>query len=48
KLGIAPTGSLQTQSVLETAGDCIAEGGKLGIFTPMYLLVGRKPVDIDL
>ncbi|CAG8764834.1 20161_t:CDS:2, partial [Racocetra fulgida] len=39
KLGIAPAGSLQTQSVLETAGDCIVEGGRLGIFTPMYLLV---------
>ncbi|RGB34794.1 S-adenosyl-L-methionine-dependent methyltransferase [Rhizophagus diaphanus] len=43
KVGIAPAGSFQTQIVLETAGDCLVEGGKLGIFTPMYLMVGRKP-----
>ncbi|CAI2192136.1 13929_t:CDS:2, partial [Funneliformis geosporum] len=39
KVGFAPTGSLQTQRVLETAGDCLVEGGRLGLFTPMYLMV---------
>ncbi|CAG8452512.1 10013_t:CDS:2 [Acaulospora morrowiae] len=45
KVGVAPAGSLETQRVLETAGDCLVEGGRLGIFTPMFLLVGRKPVN---
>uniref|UniRef100_A0A1D1XPD8 Methyltransferase n=1 Tax=Anthurium amnicola TaxID=1678845 RepID=A0A1D1XPD8_9ARAE len=45
KIGIAPTGSLQTQFVLETAGDCLVESGRLGIFTPMYLMVGKKPLN---
>ena len=43
KVGVAPKGSLQTHDVLETAGDCLVEGGKLGIFTPMYLMIGKKP-----
>ncbi|CAG8493190.1 2990_t:CDS:2 [Cetraspora pellucida] len=44
KLGIAPAGSLQTQSVLETAGDCLVEGGRLGIFTPILVegLIGEQ------
>ncbi|CAG8433986.1 2565_t:CDS:10 [Diversispora eburnea] len=36
--GIIPPGSLQTQYVLETAGDCLVEGGRLGLFTPMFLM----------
>ncbi|CAB4446121.1 unnamed protein product [Rhizophagus irregularis] len=35
KVGIAPAGSFQTQIVLETAGDCLVEGGKLGILLPI-------------
>lgn len=42
-IGIAPPGSLQTQEVLETAQYALIEGGRQGIFTPMFLLVGRKP-----
>ncbi|KAG9304961.1 hypothetical protein G9A89_003130 [Geosiphon pyriformis] len=43
KLGIAPAGSIKTQKVLETAQDSIIQGGRLGLFTPMFLLVGKKP-----
>ncbi|RHZ69758.1 hypothetical protein Glove_279g30 [Diversispora epigaea] len=43
--GIIPTGSLQTQYVLEIAGDCLTEGGRLGLFTPMFLMVGKKPLN---
>ncbi len=43
KIGIAPTGSTQIHSVLETAGECIVKGARLGLFTPMYLMVGKKP-----
>ena len=41
--GIAAPGSLQTQIILETAQYSLIEGGRQGIFTPMFLLVGRKP-----
>lgn len=44
-IGVAPVGSFQTQCVLEVAGDCLSEGGSLGIFTPMFLMVGKKPVN---
>ncbi|CAG8516736.1 5518_t:CDS:2 [Ambispora gerdemannii] len=46
KIGVAPVGSLQTQMVLETAQNSLIAGGQMGIFTPMFMLVGRKPVSI--
>ncbi|KAJ1789081.1 Delta(24)-sterol C-methyltransferase [Coemansia sp. RSA 1807] len=45
KVGIAPKGTVQVQDVLVTAADGLVEGGKAEIFTPMYLIVGRKPLN---
>ncbi|KAI9472299.1 MAG: S-adenosyl-L-methionine-dependent methyltransferase [Benjaminiella poitrasii] len=43
KIGIAPRGTVQTQEMLETAGDSLVEGGRAGIFTPMFFFVAKKP-----
>lgn len=43
KIGIASAGTIQTQKVLETAQESLIEGGNLGLFTPMFLIVGKKP-----
>ncbi|KAJ2161940.1 Delta(24)-sterol C-methyltransferase [Coemansia sp. RSA 552] len=45
KVGIAPQGTVQIQDVLLTASDGLVSGAKLEIFTPMYLIVGRKPTN---
>ncbi|ORX69203.1 sterol 24-C-methyltransferase [Linderina pennispora] len=45
KIGIAPQGTVQVQDVLMTASDGLVAGAKLEIFTPMYLIVGRKPLN---
>lgn len=44
-LYLAPTGTYKTQQMLQTAGYGLGEGGDLEIFTPMYLMVGRVPLD---
>nr|CAG8594320.1 11564_t:CDS:2 [Entrophospora candida]CAG8647064.1 10858_t:CDS:2 [Entrophospora candida] len=44
KTGIMPKGTLQTQYVLETAGDSLVEGGYKKIFTPMHLMTCKKPL----
>ncbi|CAG8607771.1 2671_t:CDS:2 [Ambispora leptoticha] len=44
QIGIAPVGSLETQAVLETAQDSLIAGGEMKLFTPMFMLVGKKPV----
>jgi len=41
--GVAPEGSFATAKMLEDAGTNLVKGGQQGIFTPMYLVVGRKP-----
>lgn len=43
-MGVAPKGTQHMSQVLSVAQDNLVEGAKLGIFTPMYLLVGRKPL----
>ncbi|KCV67942.1 hypothetical protein H696_05667 [Fonticula alba] len=43
KLRLAPTGSHEVSQVLMTAAQFLAEGGERRLFTPMYLMVGRKP-----
>mmetsp|Transcript_2396 Transcript_2396/g.5429 ORF Transcript_2396/g.5429 Transcript_2396/m.5429 type:complete len:347 (-) Transcript_2396:140-1180(-) len=43
-LKIAPSGTVRVSNFLETAADGLVDGGKMGIFTPMYLMVGRKPL----
>lgn len=41
--GIAPKGTQKTADSLALAGDCLVAGGREKLFTPMYLMVGRKP-----
>ncbi|KAJ6445356.1 sterol 24-C-methyltransferase [Purpureocillium lavendulum] len=40
---IAPAGTRTTAQSLGRAADALVEGGKRKLFTPMYLMVGRKP-----
>ncbi|KAI9667973.1 MAG: hypothetical protein M1821_000793 [Bathelium mastoideum] len=42
-LRIAPTGAKKTLDTMGQGADALIEAGKQGIFTPMYLLVARKP-----
>ncbi|CAM1511866.1 Fc.00g093790.m01.CDS01 [Cosmosporella sp. VM-42] len=41
---IAPAGTRKTAESLGKAADALVEGGKQKLFTPMYLMVGRKPL----
>ncbi|KAF2145051.1 uncharacterized protein K452DRAFT_244657 [Aplosporella prunicola CBS 121167] len=42
-IGLAPKGTQKTADSLAVAGDCLVAGGQEKLFTPMYLMVGRKP-----
>jgi sterol 24-C-methyltransferase len=42
-LGLAPKGSLEVATMLERAADGLVAGGKLGIFTPLFFFLARKP-----
>lgn len=42
-VGIAPRGTQKTADSLAKAADCLVAGGREKLFTPMYLMVGRKP-----
>ncbi|OAA63861.1 Sterol methyltransferase [Cordyceps fumosorosea ARSEF 2679] len=42
-LGIAPAGTKKTADSLAHAADCLVAGARENLFTPMYLMVGRKP-----
>lgn len=44
KVWIAPSGTAETARELSAAADALVAGGKEGLFTPMYLMVGRKPM----
>lgn len=44
-LRIAPTGTSKAQLMLMQGAIGLARAGELGIFTPMYLMVGRVPID---
>ena len=46
-VGIAPKGSVRVSKFLEKGADGLVAGGKLDIFTPMFLVVGRKPDNLD-
>jgi len=39
---VAPKGTAKITEELITAGDSLVAGGKKGIFTPMFLMVGKK------
>lgn len=43
-LNLAPAGSQKTGDSLARAADCLVAGGKEKLFTPMYLMIGRKPI----
>jgi sterol 24-C-methyltransferase len=44
-LGLAPAGTKKTADSLALAADCLVAGGREKLFTPMYLMVGRKPAE---
>ena len=43
KLRAFPEGSAAVSSLLNRTADALVEGGKAGIFTPMFFFVARKP-----
>ena len=43
KLRIVPRGSVLVSSLMNRAASAYAEAGRLGIFTPMYFVLARKP-----
>lgn len=42
-IGLFPKGSQKTGDNLSLGANCLVEGGQKKLFTPMYLMVGRKP-----
>eukprot|EP00850_Spirogloea_muscicola_P014135 SM000099S25241 [mRNA] locus=s99:506713:507926:+ [translate_table: standard] len=44
-VGIAPKGLVEVHDMLTTVAAALARAGELGIFTPMHLLLLRKPLD---
>ncbi|KAI6044256.1 S-adenosyl-L-methionine-dependent methyltransferase [Pisolithus marmoratus] len=42
-IGLAPKGTWEVGESLKVAGDALLRGGKSKVFTPMLLVVGRKP-----
>ncbi|EKD14364.1 uncharacterized protein L3040_008279 [Drepanopeziza brunnea f. sp. 'multigermtubi'] len=43
-IGLAPGGTQKTADSLAVAADCLVAGAKEDLFTPMYLMVARKPL----
>ncbi len=43
RVRIAPKGATDVSSLLNRAADALVEGGRLGIFTPMYFTLAKKP-----
>ncbi|KAK8068489.1 S-adenosyl-L-methionine-dependent methyltransferase [Apiospora saccharicola] len=46
-LRVAPAGTRKTADSLAVAADCLVAGGREHLFTPMYLMVGKKPVNTN-
>lgn len=42
-VGVIPQGTAKTADSLAVAADCLVAGGREKLFTPMYLMVARKP-----
>ncbi len=42
-VGIAPDGTTAVSTLLNDAGDALTEAGALGIFTPLFVCLARKP-----
>ncbi|KAL9117184.1 MAG: hypothetical protein Q9187_006279 [Circinaria calcarea] len=45
RLGVASKGTQKTADSLAKAADSLVAGGKEKLFTPMYLMIGRKPYE---
>jgi sterol 24-C-methyltransferase len=43
-LRLAPMGTAETAAELSDGGDALVAGGREKLFTPMYLMVARKPL----
>ncbi|KAH8883222.1 putative DELTA(24)-sterol C-methyltransferase [Thozetella sp. PMI_491] len=43
--GLAPKGTKKTADALAQGADGLVAGARLNLFTPMYLMVGRKPLN---
>jgi len=43
-VGIAPGGTQKTATSMALAADCLVAGAREDLFTPMYLMVARKPL----
>ena len=43
RLRLAPAGTSEASGLLNSAADALVEAGKLGIFTPSFLVHARKP-----
>ena len=46
KVRLAPKGTASVSNFLEKGADGLVKGGKMGVFTPMYLCVARKPQSV--
>ncbi|POS86119.1 sterol 24-C-methyltransferase [Erysiphe pulchra] len=44
-VGIAPGGTRKSADSLAVAADCLVAGAKEELFTPMYLMIGKKPLN---
>ncbi|KAJ8116883.1 hypothetical protein OPT61_g1790 [Boeremia exigua] len=40
---VAPRGTAQTADELAAGAESLVQGGKLGVFTPMYFMIAKKP-----
>jgi sterol 24-C-methyltransferase len=45
KIGLVPGGTHKVQTMLQQGGWGCAQGGHTGTFTPMYMMVARKPLN---
>lgn len=43
-IGLMPKGAQKTADSLALAADCLVKGGKEKLFTPMYLMIAKKPL----
>lgn len=43
-IGLAPTGTQKTADSLAVGADSLVAGGREKLFTPMYLMIARKPL----
>lgn len=43
--GVAPAGTQKTADALAVAADSLVAGAKDNLFTPMYMMIARKPLN---